>query len=689
MNKKITASFVTVLLLFIVSNQVLAINLTNNELFVQNTNIVFVDDNNIEGPWDGTIYHPFKNISEGATASENGDIVYVLNGTYYEQFVIDKAIYLLGENREDTIIDTEYQECGIYITADNVKIEGFTIRNSGGYKDNSGIKIESNNCEIIDCVLYRHRTGIIVSNRDNTKISDCIFHTNGGGVLFEQCTNSKIENSEFAHNGIGVHYNHCEVIEYLGSYAHENAIPILLNDSEDIQIKDSAICDNNDNGGGVFIYYSKNLAVDNCNLFHSGAGFKVINSTDLVFTNSDMQYTTHFPFWIQENSKEVSISKCNIINNFRHGFYVTDSCCTVTQSNLFGNSIESVFSKNSCVNAKNNWWGSKFGPLFSKGFRLVDRFSLDSGRIMFLPWSRTVFEDAGADWIVEDVFVKTKVHGYGDNPIELPGDDTDLDGVPDWWEEKWGYDITVWDDHLNLDPDGDALNNFEECYTDSYGSNPFEKDVFLEFDWTISDIEGASNKPPEEYVNEVIARFAEHDITLHVDSGGLGGGEELPSISEFTFDELRDLYWDYFLHNDLENPRKNIFHYGLICDFGPGAGFMTTGWAHLNAFCISAQELYESHPDLDRGLLMTAGSMHELGHTFGLIVDDFGGIDNHANIYPKYVEFWRYLGYKSIMSYEYTYRVLDYSDGTNGKNDFDDWGHMEFDFFKNTDLSDY
>ena len=682
-------SLITLLFVFVVSNQVLAVNLSKNNLFVKNTDIIFVDDDNTEGPWDGSIYHPFKNISSAVNIVKNGDIVYVLNGTYYEQFVIDKTIYLLGEDKENVVIDAEYNEHAIEISADSVKIEQFTIINSGGYKGDSGIKIQSENCEINDCIFYRHRIAVHILEGDNNRIFNCIFHTNGGGVFTEYTTTSEIKDCEFAYNGIGAHYDHCNNMIFTDSYSHENAIPILYNDSSNIVIRDSAICDNNDNGGGVFVYHSKDVTVDNCNLFHSGSGFKIVNSTDLYFTNSDIQYITHFAFWIWDESEDINISNCNVINNFRHALYLTDSYCTVTNSNLYDNHIESAFSRNSCINAKNNWWGSRYGPLFSKGFRLIDRFSSDSGRITYLPWSTKEFENTGSNWTVQDRFEKTKISGYGDEPIQLTGDDTDSDGVPDWWEEKWGYSIIEWNDHLNLDPDGDALNNFEECYTDSYGSNPFEKDVFLEFDWTISDVEGASNKPPEEYINEVKQRFKEHDINLHVDLGELEGGQELSNISDFEFDKLRNLYWDYFLDNDLNNPRKNIFHYGLVCDVGPGNGFMFTGWAHLNAFCISAQLLADQNSNKDRGFLITAGSMHELGHTLGIIADDFEGVDNHATIYPKYLEFWKYISYQSVMNYQFTYYKLQYSDGAKGKNNFDDWGNMQFDFFKNTDLSDY
>ncbi len=59
-----------------------------------------------------------------------------------------------------------------------------------------------------------------------------------------------------------------------------------------------------------------------------------------------------------------------------------------------------------------------------------------------------------------------------ENKIIFSGIDTDNDGIPDSWEEKYGYNKTIWDDHMNLDPDNDSLNNFEECYTDNWGSNP-------------------------------------------------------------------------------------------------------------------------------------------------------------------------------------------------------------------------
>jgi len=626
----------------------------------------------------------YSTIQSAIDNAYNGDIIFVYSGIYNEILTIDKKIKLQGENRNKTIIDGIYNDKVVNIQSDNVIFTEFTVKNSGGFKENTAILIQSDNITISNCIVYRTRTGIIINNSYNTKISNCLLHTNGKGVQGEKSFFIKIENSEFCNSGIGVDLYKSQNIVFEDVYAHENGIVFFINKSSNIQINHCASCDNNDNGRGISFYNSYNIKIENSNAIHSGVGFKIVNSTNISFDRCSLLYNTHYTFWIHDNSDNIDIKNCQIINNFRHGIHITDSSCSVTNSTLFNNSIDSVLPKNSFVSAENNYWGSKLGPVFSKGFRLADILSRDFGKIKFFPWKTNEYENAGTDWTVEETFEKTIIKGYGDSQIILSGNDTDSDGLPDWWEEEFDYEETVWDDHTNLDPDGDALNNFEECYAYSWGADPYQKDIFIEFDHIKSNHPDTSNVLPQEYIEQMQESFAEHDIVLHVDQGELEGGEEIPYVANFNFGELVDFYWDYFLHNDLNNPRKNIFHYGLICDQGPGNGFAFVGWAHLNSFCISADVISGTQPIFERGWLITCGSMHETGHTLGLLPDDFGGNDNHAAIKPKYTDFWYYRNYKSCMNYRYVYSILDYSDGDNGEVDYNDWGEIEFDFFKNT-----
>lgn len=644
-------------------------------IFNFSPNIIYVKD-------DGTA--DYIKIQDAIENASFADTIFVYEGIYNETIIIDKTLRIEGENKSNTIINGMYTEKIVHIIADNVVFTGFTVKNSNGFKGDTAVYIEYDNTTISNCIIYRTRTGIIIDSSNNINIESCLLHTNGEGIWAKYSQAINIKDSEICHNGLGVNLYKSKNIVFENIYVHENSQAFFINTSSNIELIHCASCDNNDNGGGALFYKSQNIFVENCNAIHSGVGFKIINSTNLYFNKCNLKYSTHFTFWIQENSDNIHINQCNIINNLRHGIHITDSNGKITNSNMYGNSIESVIPRNSFVSAKNNYWGSILGPVFSKGFRLIDILSKDFGKITLVPWSLKEFKNAGSDWVVEKTFKKTIIHGYGDDPIKLEGTDTDSDGLPDLWEQEFGYNPNVWDNHLNLDPDGDALNNFEECYAYDWGADPFKKDIFLEFDYTKSKILGVSNKPPEKYVNQMKERFSEYNITLHVDLGELGGGEEIPYITNFNFDELVDLYWNYFLHNDLNNPRKNIFHYGLICDKGPGNGFAFIGWAHLNGFCISADVIQSNNSLKERGWLITCGSMHETGHTLGLIADDFGGIDNQANNYPKYFEFWYYWGYKSVMNYGHTYSILDFSDGDNGKVDYNDWVNMDFDFFKDT-----
>jgi len=48
------------------------------------------------------------------------------------------------------------------------------------------------------------------------------------------------------------------------------------------------------------------------------------------------------------------------------------------------------------------------------------------------------------------------------------------------------------------------------------------------------------------------------------------------------------------------------------------------------------------------------------------------------------MQWWKYQNYKSCMNYRYKYKIFTFSDGSNGKGDYDDWENLELGFFKNS-----
>lgn len=645
--------------------------------------ILYVDGSNIEGPWDGTKEHPYPHIQDAVNNTGDGDTVYVFNGVYDECVVINKSITLVGQNRTKTIVDALNLGTVIYVIKDRVTISNLTIRNSGGYKGDSGVKLDANHSIIANCTIYRTRTGVCINNTRCNMIRDCSFHTNGEGILVQTSSGDTVDNCCFSHNALGLNLQKAEDIRLCDFYADNNGIGLYMENSSNINIYHSAFYNNNDNQGGVFIDKSKHVIVWDCNIYHNGFGIRVLESSSVWINRCNGTWNTHIAIMVGKQSKEVIISGCNISYNFRYGVYIDEnSCASIHYNNIYKNTLYGVFCENSYSDTQNNWWGSFIGPSFTEvgpGDRVTKRIRF----IRYMPWRTKPVEDIGSTWKLN---VSNSIHNVMERfqPVEIEGTDSDDDTVPDWWEAKYGYDPFKWDDHLHLDPDNDGLNNIEECYTYRYDSNPFHKDLFVEFDWVARYPGDITNKPSIEYIETMKSVFEKHNISLHIDEGSLGGGEEIPYVSNFSYAGLRDLYWDYFLHNDLNNPRKGIFHYCIVCFYGPGPGFAFVGWDDLDSFDISAQMLQNRYRFLERQRLIIGGSIHELGHTLGLFVDDHGGIDNMGDTKILSLEWWKYKNYRSCMNYLYTYIVIDYSDGSHGWGDFDDWSNLDFCFFKNS-----
>lgn len=618
--------------------------------------------------------------------AENGFMIFVYNGVYNESIIINKSLNIIGENKIYTIIDGLYNNYVVNFLADNICIKNFTIRNSGGYYEDSGIKINSNNNTIASCIIYRAKSGIFINQSNNIELSNCTFHTNGEGLYIKSSIDIRVFDSVFNHNAFGLNIYNSTNVQLYNCYINISSIGILTKKSSFIRVNNCAIFNNNDNGGGNFIDSSNDVIFLNCNINHNGFGINIQNSSVIKVENCDLIFNEHCAIRIKDKSKNVIIENCEITNNFRFAIDISDSRCKIRNCNFHKN-LFGIYAQKSFCDACYNWWGLPFGPSFFEK-KIRDNIKPKLGLIFFIPWRLFKNKEVGSNWEIDynKFFIQYDPSRY--NQIKLNGTDSDNDLVPDWWEDKWGYDKYIWDNHEILDPDGDGLNNIEECYTDYWDSDPFKKDIFIEFDWmTVDNPSNLPNKPSSKYIDMMIDVFNKHNINIHLDDGILGGGEEVPFKANLTFVDIRDYYWDYFLHNDLNNPRKGIFRYCFICDYGPESGvpgYSNFGWDNLDSIEISSERVHRNHPNKEKAYIIISITMHELGHTMGLFVDDHGGIDNKIATMLFTKELFKYFRYKSIMNYQFTYSIFDYSDGTRGRYDFDDWDNLDFKFFKNT-----
>ncbi len=304
-----------------------------------------------------------------------------------------------------------------------------------------------------------------------------------------------------------------------------------------------------------------------------------------------------------------------------------------------------------------------------------------------------------------------EVNMYNTSPlINNRGEDVDGDGVPIEWEyrygltyQEWGHDEGYymvyfpfdWENHSAFDDDYDGLNNVEEYKTSQWGSDPFRQDMFLELDQMEKGPNGEGSTVPIEAFDLLRDSYSKHNIVWHIDDGRLGGGEFIPFKDTLNNRDLSQWYWDYYMHKDEQNWRRGVFHWGIVTYSSTWAAGFTFGSEINGMFAIDCFTISSSYMEtrakmfpminglqrrtfdskMARAYVYAGVMMHETGHGLNL---HSPGVDVGDSVYPWQINFWRFGPYRSVMNYRFTYAgLVDYSDGSRGKNDYDDWGTID------------
>jgi parallel beta-helix repeat protein len=167
--------------------------------------IIYVDDDNTVGPWNGSRDHPFQTIQEGINHAIYGWTVFVFNGTYNENIIINKTINVDGENPVSTIIDGGGKGHVVEVSSPSVRISGFTIQNSGKEPFETGIKTLSldSNITIQNNIIQNNGLGVFLNyayeGSGNVVVSN-IIQDNSDGIYIHWANNNQIINNHIISN---------------------------------------------------------------------------------------------------------------------------------------------------------------------------------------------------------------------------------------------------------------------------------------------------------------------------------------------------------------------------------------------------------------------------------------------------------------------------------------------------------
>ncbi len=605
-------------------------------------------------------------------AGENYTI-FIYPGVYSEHLTISKSVCIYGKSMQNTVIDASFTGSGIIIDSGKIVIDNLQFRKAGGEITNSLVHILTGDITINNCIFHNSRHGILASTGSRMTIKNCSFYHTAMGIRSVSEQSTVVSHCNFIKNGIGVLCTDSNSININNIFGELNGVTIMTEKCDNVRIANCVLFNGNENQVNLYAEKTTNIAVENCTIYHSGRGIRFSDCNNATIKKTHL-YDSKIGIETS-NLSSLSVTGSRIHHNDVGIYLYTTEKALITNNDIHDNSVANLAGEDSSGDARYNWWGKslrKIKGVYTKGGRFTT----------FPPLGEKLLQDI-RETIIPIPPEVADSHSLIQNTPS--GNDTDNDGVPDWWEIRYGYNPLIYDTHDFLDPDQDGLSNIEEYRMDEWGSSPFSRDLFVEID-----IMDASYEIREDKLEEMRQRFAANDITLHIDTGSMSGGEIVDKMEYVNYATLIDLYWKYFLHDDPTYWRKGVFHYVLLSDslFKDYPGFVFIGWDEADSFSLSISYYEDEIPQIFRSHVLATVFMHELGHTLGLFHDVYPAIDNESSIISFVIPLLRgqvrYINYRSCMNYQFAWQILDYSDGSHGRGDFDDWDHINLSFFQNS-----
>ena len=281
----------------------------------------------------------FSKIQDAINAVNPGDMVYVYNGIYYENVIVNKSITLAGESKFGTIITGGSSGDVVCLSVDGVNITDFTIQNSGRNLNNSGFKVLSDNNIIEGNMIIHNSVGIFLQNGSNNTIRRNIVNTNtyGIGLEYSNSGNSILGNYVTDNNITGIYLSYCLNNTIRNNSVHNNTYGMALLFSSDTSISDNILINNSNNGLNLYsctdITFIRNtLITSECAVLLTSDNKNIILQGNVINNNALCGIQIHL-----KNNNNITIYN-NILTNCTTGIYVSaDATNTHVYGNLFSN----------------------------------------------------------------------------------------------------------------------------------------------------------------------------------------------------------------------------------------------------------------------------------------------------------------------------------------------------------------
>jgi parallel beta-helix repeat protein len=285
------------------------------------------------GPETIDVPNDYVSIQGAINSAYDGDTIFVRNGTYCENVVINKTLTLVGENPQTAIIDGGGAGTVLSIMADGVNVSGFTIQNGGDWPNN-GIRLSEGTsyCNISGNTIINNYCGISLwSSLSNIISRNTLINNDYGIVLWSSSEKNVIEgNTLTANNNYGIG---------------------LVSSSNNIIIENNLT---KNNGAAIYLFDSSNNAISVNKFTNNDYGVILWDSSNNTVSGNNFTENWWYGIYL-DSSNYNTINGNNIVTNNHAGIYLQSSSNNKIHHNNFIDNAKQVNTYSSV-----NFWDSGY-----------------------------------------------------------------------------------------------------------------------------------------------------------------------------------------------------------------------------------------------------------------------------------------------------------------------------------------